>query len=110
MVCGAGEGERKRDRAGHKVRTEMVGPTRGRTVISQGKGRRAPGEETVGENERGGDRSSREKSGLTRRRVGGGGKPTIYIMWWSRESMDYALITRVPPWSSEKDAYGRVGS
>jgi len=52
VVCGAGEGERKRDRAGHKVRTEMVGPTRGRTVISQGKGRRAAGEETVGERER----------------------------------------------------------
>ena len=38
------------------------------------------------------------------------GEPTIYIMWWSREPMNYDLITRVPPWYSEKDAYGRVGS
>jgi hypothetical protein len=56
-------GRGKEKETGYKVRTEMVGPTRGRTVISQGKSRRAGEEGTAEENEggRGGWKKKQEK-------------------------------------------------
>ena len=66
-------GRGKEKETGYKVRTEMVGPTRGRTVISQGKSRRAGEEGTAEENEREGrmEEEAGKKNLVRRDREGG---------------------------------------